>query len=209
MLHEELVLDVGTGLGGEYLNHENPSRLLSDKGICLLQEAQKSFALPAIIMDATCQQGGGLPFMSESFHKVEMYFPFETLLESLVNPNQIIWSEIFRILKPGGEVSIYVHLYVNSALCINAIEEQPHFIFRPVKKIEEAMQSNGFQVGDRRLVAEEELLQMKTFSSEGIIMRNQEAGWLRYEGAYQIKGIKSSNIPSNTYPPTSILGDKS
>lgn len=98
---KELILDLGIGKGGEYINPDSPEtvRIGVDINHQQLQTAQTDHSFHAV----NCDFSEGLPFPDDSFNRFQIIFPDGAVTESLIEDEKA-WQEIQRVLSKEGLV---------------------------------------------------------------------------------------------------------
>lgn len=101
------VLDLGIGMGGEYIRRDPASVIRTgyDADQYLLAHVTRQYGIRTIRGDVLDRRRKKLfPFSNGQFQKVEIYFPYDGLLYQLATPGSKLWLEIERVLSPNGEV---------------------------------------------------------------------------------------------------------
>ena len=100
------ILDLGVGAGGSYMRKDSPStvRVGADTRRNSLEQARRRYGIEVCMLDAQIPQG--LPFRSEVFDGVEIYFPHGKLLYGLTALHTPLWSELNRVVTSDGYVRV-------------------------------------------------------------------------------------------------------
>ncbi|MBI3619980.1 hypothetical protein HY214_02440 [Candidatus Roizmanbacteria bacterium] len=146
------VLDLGIGFGGNYINGDpsstlrigvdiNPERLIS---------CQQTYGTPPVVANAFIDGGiRSLPVGNESVNKVEILFPYDSLLLALAT-QQGFWLELHRVLKRTGSV----HLLLEDIDPPQSLLERllsPDRLYGGPKKASLLAKNAGFSVKQRTL----------------------------------------------------------
>lgn len=100
----EIILDIGIGEGGCYINRDPVGvlRIGIDSNEYLLKIAKEQFRdITICVADAT----KGIPVQENTVDKIQVLFPTEYLLDSLMKEKEI-WEEFKRVLKTNGQIEI-------------------------------------------------------------------------------------------------------
>lgn len=103
-MNKELVLDVGIGRGGRYIQNDRTPRIGLDNHFDGLRNVQSRRSLLLIESDIEAI----LPFKAGTFTHVDILFPQDELLWWLIQDESLIWHELHRVTKKGSEISLVI-----------------------------------------------------------------------------------------------------
>lgn len=173
---QERILDIGIGMGGKYIERDTPGvlRVGFDNDDCsqrLLVDDHPR--VTRCLGTAETTKENGLPFATQAFKKIEIYFPINELLWALSSSDSGLWLEMKRILKSGGQI----HLVMDES-CFHQqgifVHDKPTVLDYPYYKVFDVAKDAGFKVNSQQ-PSSDELREIGTQFSQ--LMAAELEGW--------------------------------
>ena len=159
---KEKVLDLGVGREKEYF--EDDKHNIFRVGADIFFHRPESFRYFQLENRTLLDARQNLPFDSDSFDRVQMFFPDNSLLERVCNFEHIkfktsmtIWSELRRVLSAEGVVEVFLDEEKKTPYSGDMHDENNNrrLIWKPSVRAQEAANEQGFKTRLSMLNGEE------------------------------------------------------
>ena len=138
----DILIDIGIGSGGEYLNRDNGAvRVGFDVRQVDLDVCQKRYGRDSLHLVKHDVLEDGIPVPDGSAMSVDIFFPYLLFL-GLVNTDGI-WGELGRVLRVGGNVDIF-YSTIDNRKRVFVAKDEPVYISSPFRRIQAAGMVHGF-----------------------------------------------------------------
>lgn len=145
MKERDVVLDIGIGTGGSYIQGDGSKilRVGLDIDRTALRLLKRRYPLDAVMADASGEDAG-LPFGEKSLKHIDIILPQDELLYGLCY-SDYLWLELNRVLKPKESVRIVLDDDLVSRHAV-MVHGQAEFIPDPTDIIARIASRAGFSI---------------------------------------------------------------